>query len=521
HARVGRHDGFFQLGGHSLLAAKLVAQIRKEWGRNLPLKGVFETPELARLAERIDAAQPVPAPKNIILADRAAPLPASGMQTMLWQWQKEHPESGAYNICGAARLKGPLDVGMLRACFAYLVERHEALRTLVREGPDGLEQVICEAEPLAFAVIDLMELEPWAALARAAELAHEQASRPFDLGREMPIRIHLTRLGDEDWVFTLTLNHAFADGLSMGILGEEIQSVYQALILGVEPHLPATLQLADYAAWRRQRDRDPEIQRRLRLACAALPSAWCTHPLRPDRPRERAGTTGARLRFQIPKEAIAAVRRHAAENGATLAMATLTALGITLGKRADWAAIGIGLVSADRELPEFQRVFGCLLETEFAIVQGAPQQSFLDVLTAVREERLASQARGTVPFRRMTAALEADGRLEPGAPPYQISFSYLGRGFDGRNIIPGVEASAFAVENAFEVFELAFDFNERPEGSLHVSMGYRREIFAASTIEGVAADFRRTLIAAATDPSQPLGRLAGFDPSEALNNVGA
>ncbi|WP_165769623.1 amino acid adenylation domain-containing protein [Arboricoccus pini] len=54
HARVGRHDGFFQLGGHSLLAAKLVAQIRKEWGSPIGLAELYSVATLAELGALID-----------------------------------------------------------------------------------------------------------------------------------------------------------------------------------------------------------------------------------------------------------------------------------------------------------------------------------------------------------------------------------------------------------------------------------------------------------------------------------
>ena len=51
--RVGRKDHFFELGGHSLLAMRLLARIREEFGVDVPLAKVFQTPTIARLAELV------------------------------------------------------------------------------------------------------------------------------------------------------------------------------------------------------------------------------------------------------------------------------------------------------------------------------------------------------------------------------------------------------------------------------------------------------------------------------------
>jgi len=46
---VGIHDNFFELGGHSLLAVRLLAQIEKTFGKNLPLATLFQSPTIQQL----------------------------------------------------------------------------------------------------------------------------------------------------------------------------------------------------------------------------------------------------------------------------------------------------------------------------------------------------------------------------------------------------------------------------------------------------------------------------------------
>ncbi len=52
---IGARDDFFALGGDSLQAMKLMLRIRETWGHDPGLATLFETPDVASLARRIDA----------------------------------------------------------------------------------------------------------------------------------------------------------------------------------------------------------------------------------------------------------------------------------------------------------------------------------------------------------------------------------------------------------------------------------------------------------------------------------
>src|SRR5262249_11305657 len=145
----------FALGGHSLLATQAVARLRRVFHVDLDLATLFETPSVAQVAARVRGLRAPLARPPLMRVSREGCregsqciLPASYAQELMWIAATADPENPFYNVPLNVTLRGRLDISALEAALADLVERHEALRTTLRERGGTVEQVVHDAMSL-------------------------------------------------------------------------------------------------------------------------------------------------------------------------------------------------------------------------------------------------------------------------------------------------------------------------------------------------------------------------------------
>ncbi|MEM8932231.1 MAG: amino acid adenylation domain-containing protein, partial [Acidobacteriota bacterium] len=260
--QVGLDDHFFELGGHSLLATRLLARLRDDLGIELPLRAVFDHPQLEAMAAAIATLDPAHAASTVIpRVERDGPLATSFAQRRLWFLDRLETDSAAYVLSAGIRLLGPLDAAHLQRALDQLVERHETLRTRIVTLDDGEPaQLVDPPAPQALPRVDLRSLGPTDALAEARRLAGEETRRPMDLATGPLLRTTLLHLATGDHVLLLSMHHAISDGWSIGIFFRELSALYRASAEGREAGLPSLpLQYADFAAWEGNRLRDESL----------------------------------------------------------------------------------------------------------------------------------------------------------------------------------------------------------------------------------------------------------------------
>ncbi|QKT08193.1 non-ribosomal peptide synthase/polyketide synthase [Gordonia sp. X0973] len=506
--RVGATDSFFSLGGNSLSAARLAARLADALGHAVSVRDVFDEPTVRGLAGLTAGAANSALPPISRVEPLPEVVPLSSAQQRMWFINRFDPESGAYNIPIALRLRGAVDVDAVRAALLDVVGRHELLRT-VFPAADGVPRQVIRPLDEAAAELD------WEVVG-TVEQAMSAAARGFDVASQIPVRARVVVESPGSAVVVLAVHHIAADGQSMPVLARDLVAAYVSRSRGgPNPLPPLAVRFADVALWQQSAlgaadDPDSVVGRQVgywRERLADLPESL---DLPFDRPRPAVfDHTGGRVAIELPDELARAVAELAARTGTTTFMVLHAALAVTVARLTGSADIAIGAAAGNRGQRELDELVGMFVNTVVLRTQVVPQEDADALLARVRAGDVADMANADVPFEQLVEIL-APPRSTAHSPLYQIGFTFnstaatekdplLRAGIDVTPLDTG--AMPAQVDLVLEVDEVVTSAG----GRLRAGMAYATALFDESTVRRFGTIWRTVLEALTRRDGQPVG----------------
>jgi amino acid adenylation domain-containing protein len=499
---VGRRADFFELGGHSLLAMRVAARVGSQLGVPLAVHAIFAHPTLEKLAAFIEKGRPGPEQlgtlrarqEQIIGTGRLAPL--SIQQQSRWDVLQKTGDQVTEHVALALRLRGDLDVPLLRESLEEVIRRHESLRTRIVQVAGEAKQRISARGDTTLSVADIRG--PLGAA--ADETVHEHVlrffSRRMDLNGGPLFDTTLLRVGEREHVLGVLIHHLIGDGLSASLLFGELSRLYVGLKQRDRRLLGAAAQYADYATWQRDRQsywlKNDDGYWRDKLA-----GSRGTH-LPPDSGLENVepfSTARAGLAFgEELSAALVDLSKQLRIYPSLLVLSLYACVLACWGRQHDFL---IGTFVSGRCRPEDFEVMGEFSHLVPLRVQMNGDEPFREVLEGISREFLAVEEN-----------IESYQQLELLNPRRELiesaRFNWLPE--ESREWAADVTVETFPVRIEIPANTIRFTFMKTSKG-IHAGVRYRADLFRHETVRRLADNFRAFAATVVRDPQVSVASL--------------
>lgn len=426
--------------------------------------------------------------------------PCSFPQQRLWFLQQLEPTSCAYNMPGALRVRGALDIEVLRKALDEISRRHESLRTTFREVDGQPMQVIGPTAGLPLKLVDLQHIPAADRENEAIKLAYAEAHTPFDLATGPIIRATLLQLAPDDFVWLWTMHHIISDGWANSVLIHEVVTLYTAFLEGKPSPLPElAIQYADYAMWQREYLSGATLDEHLAYWKQQLGGELPVLNLPTDFPRPATFSDKGGFRIdQFDGEALASFKQLCTQERVTLFIAMMTAVQSVLYAATGQDDIVLGTDVANRNRVETERLIGFCINQLVLRTKLNGNPSFRELMARSWKVALGAYAHQDMPFDMLVKELNPR-RAANRTPLFQAKLVLQNTPVEPL-VLPGVTIGEVAVDNHTSKFDLLFSAQEDETGGMRLGTTYNADLFKPATVERFVRHIRFTLSTMVGEP---------------------
>jgi hypothetical protein len=465
------------------------------------------SPQQRRLLEQRLSARAASTHEGIRRRRPDEPPQLSFSQIRLWYLEQLNPGTVTYTVPCAFRGQGRLNREAFRAAVNLIVERHAVLRTTITTSVQG--EPVCRVadhwDTVEFIALD----QHGDTEAAALQLVSSVAQRPFDIARDLMLRVLVVVIDADSFAVLVSAHHIAWDGASKAVFFDELALAYEALSRGEQPKFPTlAIDYADYALWQRRSYagamRDTEAAYWKAQLTSAAP--YLNLPLDKSRPALQR-FVGEKLFFEFSQQVIGAAQAFSRAERVTQYATLLAAFYILLLALTGQEDISVAAPFAGRDEPATQNLIGFFANTLVLRARVSASAGFAHILRSVNQCLLGAQAHHGMPMDQLVDILRPP--RDPGRMPLvQVNFR-LQTGKRPELRLSGLGIRPMPLIDTFvSRFDLALEVASAPGESGYLE--YNTDLFDATRMGQIPAAYQSLLGELLAAPQTAVGSLNAF-----------
>lgn len=315
----------------------------------------------------------------------------TGTQLMVWAGQKFRPDSLLYNLPYTFSIQGHINRHKFQRSFQELIDKNDALRTVIVEKDGVPQQTVLAHMPANFGYEDFSgNPDPMSA---AKNWTKTESERAFNLSKRL-FDTTLIQLAEDHWIWFLHIHHIIADNTSIQIIFDRLQEIYE-IALDDREHLEiAYPKFGDYVAFEKNNIGSPQYR--------SAEAYWSTKLSTPSEPllffgerKLKKTTLVKRCTFKLEKEICKKLYDLANKEplfiksvDATLTNIFASLFFTFLYRVTKSMELSLGIHFHKRLTPQFQQTVGLLMEVLPLRISIDDGETFSTLIKKVNREAI-------------------------------------------------------------------------------------------------------------------------------------
>ncbi|MCY8738150.1 condensation domain-containing protein, partial [Bacillus haynesii] len=312
--------------------------------------------------------------------------PLSNMQKgMLFHAMKDEA-SHAYFEQFIIELKGDVDERMFEESLNEVMKRHEILRASFHHRLDEPLHVIIKDRQMKFDYLDIRSRHDQDGVLE--RYLAEDRQKGFDLAKDTLMRACLIRTTDDSYQFVWTYHHILLDGWCLGIILDELLTIYEMKRKGQNHQLEDPRPYSDYIKWLEDQDKE-EAQSYWERYLSGYDQKNSLPKLRTP---SETGFKRREKTIKCSKELTDRLIKLANQNHVTINTVLQSIWGVILAKYNNSEDVVFGTVVSgrDAEVEGIEKMVGVFINTIPTRIRLDKDKRFQDVLRQTQTDALES-----------------------------------------------------------------------------------------------------------------------------------
>ncbi|MEA5622677.1 aminotransferase class III-fold pyridoxal phosphate-dependent enzyme [Nostoc sp. UHCC 0251] len=469
----GLTQGWWKFGDSNLRPSYPLLDA-SQWQTLLEEGGFREVVTIPAAASQMFASLPQ---QSVIVAEAAQKIPLTEAQKQLWVLAQMSEEGSiAYNESVSLQLQGSLDLEAMYQAVQKVVNRHEALRTIISTQSNC--QQILPSMKIDIPTIDFSNWDSSTCKVQVAKWLQKEGRKPFDLSVGPLLRVHILKLESQLHLLVLTVHHIIIDGWSIDVIFKDLGAIYSAECQNIPDKLEEPMQFRQYINWQEQQSQTEKMLADKSYWLGQFADSIPVLELPTDYPRPPIQTyAGVEQTMLVDAECLRELKSFSNQHGCTFFMTLIAVLNLLLHHLSGQDDIVIGVPTAGQSCVGDKDLVGyCANVLPLCFV--VKNQSFSDYLNTIKKVFLHGYDHQNYPMSQLLKELNI--KRDPSRPPlittlvgmdkFGVELKFWGLKVEGLTNYLGIARR-----------ELTWNMVEI-DGKLSLKCNYNTDIYSASTI---------------------------------------